>query len=74
MQIPIVIFLYLYLIMITFFVLFSAFLIYHALRFGTASLINILTIGLYLAGAAIILMSSYIYIAGIDWDLVIKLF
>jgi len=74
MQIPIIIFLYLYLMMVTLFILFSAFLVYHALRFGTASIVNVLIIGLYLAVSAGILMSSYIYIVGINWDLVIKLF
>lgn len=74
MQIPVIIFLYLYLMMMTLFILFSIFLVYHALRFGTATIVNLFTMGLYLAVAAGILISSYIYINGVDWGLMIKLF
>jgi len=74
MEIPIIIFLYLYLMMVTFFILFSIFLVYHALRFGTATITNLFTMGLFLAVAAGILISSYAYISGVDWELVIKLF
>ncbi len=74
MQIPIIIFLLLYLMVATLFVLFSGFLVYHALRFGTASLVNLLTLGIYLAGAVFILVNSYLYIIGIDWSRALVIF
>ena len=74
MQIPIIIFLLLYLMVVTLFVLFSSFLVYHALRFGTASLVNLLTLGLYLAGAVFILINSYLYLIEIDWTSALIIF
>ncbi len=74
MQIPLVVFLLLYLMLVTLFVLFSSFLVYHALRFGTASFLNLFTLALYLLGAFLLLANSYSYLAGIDWASVIKLF
>ncbi len=74
MQIPLVVFLLLYLMLVTLFVLFSSFLVYHALRFGTAFFLNLFTLVLYLLGAFLLLANSYGYLAGIDWAGVIKLF
>jgi hypothetical protein len=74
MQIPIIILLLLYLMMVTLFVLFSISLVYHALRFGTASLVNLLTLGIYLAGAVFILINSYLYLINVDWSGIIIIF
>jgi hypothetical protein len=68
MQIPIIIFLLLYLMMVTFFILFSIFLLYHALRFGVATKTNMLTIVIYLAVSVTFLISSYIYIVQVNWS------
>jgi hypothetical protein len=68
-----VIFLILYLILVTFFVIFSMFLVYHAVRFGVATMTNVLTIFLYLAVALAILLISYDYIGTIDWTMAIQL-
>jgi len=52
----------------------TIFLVYHALRFGVATLSNVLTLGAYLAGSAFILIASYSYISTIDWSMAINLF
>jgi len=74
MKIPILFFLYLYLMLLSIFVVFSFFLVYHAWRFGVATKTNIFTILLYLAGSSIILILSYLYIIGVDWQQVLVLF
>ncbi len=74
MQIPVVVFLLLYLMVVTLFVLFSGFLVYHALRFGTASLVNLLTLGIYLVGTLFILINSYLYLIEVDWHGVLIIF
>ena len=74
MAIPIIIFLLLYLMMVTFFILFSIFLLYHAVRFGVANMANMTTMIIYLAVSAGLLFFSYIYIARIDWSLKLIIF
>jgi len=70
MAIPIIIFLLLYLMMVTFFILFSIFLLYHAV----ATMANMTTMIIYLAVSAGLLFFSYIYIARIDWSLKLIIF
>ena len=74
MQIPILIFLYLYLMMVTIFIIFSIFLLYHAFRFGTSTLTNLIIMLIYLAGASIFLIGSYAYLNQVDWSQAIILF
>ena len=74
MEIPIVVFLLIYLMMVTFFVLFSIFLLYHAFRFGVANMVNMATIGIYLVVATGLLITSYVYIARVDWSLSLVIF
>lgn len=74
MEIPLNILLIAYFIMVTLFVIFSVFLVYHALRFGVATRANVFTLLIYLAVSFLMLFGSYIYIAGIDWGQAVKLF
>jgi len=74
MQFPIIAILIIYFILLLFFILFSGFLVYHSLRFGVANLVNIFTLGLYLAVSAFILGSSYLYIISIDWSQKVPIF
>ena len=74
MSIPLSVFLTIYLIFIFFFLLFSFFNIYHAVRFGFATMFNMLTLFLYIAVSLIILSLSVIYIGTVNWKQSIELF
>jgi len=74
MEFPLIIFLIVYLVMVTLFVVFSVFLVYHALRFGVATGANVFTLLLYLAVSTGILLWSLGYVAGIDWSSSIVVF
>ncbi len=73
MEIPIFIFLILFLLLAACFALFSLFLLYHAVKFGVASWANILSLMVYIAVAILILMGAYTYIAAVDWSQTIKI-
>ena len=73
MEIPIFIILIVFLLLVACFVLFSIFLLYHAVRFGVASWANVLSLIVYIAVAILILMGSYSYVASVDWSQTIKI-
>ncbi|OGG89926.1 hypothetical protein A3E04_03915 [Candidatus Kuenenbacteria bacterium RIFCSPHIGHO2_12_FULL_42_14] len=74
MQIPIFIILILYLIAAGFFAVFSLFLVYHALKFGVASVMNVAALFIYVLVAMAIIISSYFYIITVDWSQQIIIF
>lgn len=74
MEIPIFIILILYILVVACFVLFSIFLIYHALRFGVATVSNVLAMIVYIAVAVMMLMGAYSFIMTIDWSQAIAIF
>lgn len=47
--------------------LFSLFLVYHALRFGVATISNVLVMIIYIVVSAVILVSAYSFIVSVDW-------
>ncbi len=53
------------------FVLFAAFNVYHALRFGVASVVNITTLVIFLAGAVFIFALTAPVIMRTNWNQVI---
>jgi len=73
MEIPTFIFLIAFLLLAACFAIFSLFLLYHAIRFGVASWVNVFTIIIYMAGAALIFLAAYRYIASVDWNQAIKI-
>lgn len=73
MEIPIFIILIIFLLLAACFVLFSIFLLYHAVRFGVASWANILSLLVYVLVTVLILMASYSYITSVDWSQTIKI-
>jgi hypothetical protein len=73
MSIPIVIFLGLYLLIVLFFLVFSFFNIFHAQRYGLATVTNQTTLWLYVVVSLTVLLMSLIYIGQIDWSQVIEL-
>ncbi|OGG91444.1 hypothetical protein A3H03_00100 [Candidatus Kuenenbacteria bacterium RIFCSPLOWO2_12_FULL_42_13] len=74
MQIPIFIILILYLIAAGVFAVFSLFLVYHALKFGVASVMNVAALFIYVLVAMAIIISSYFYIITVDWSQQIIIF
>ncbi len=70
----VLIFLYLYLMAVSIFMVLAVFLLYHAFKFGTASLTNLITILIFLMGSAFILLSAYLYLSQIDWTQSVKIF
>ena len=67
MEMPIIIFFVLYLIALGFFAVGSAFVIYHAIRFGQASRLNKVTMTTYISVSIIIVGISLWYASLIDW-------
>jgi len=61
-----------FLLVVCFFV-FSLFLLYHAIRFGVASWVNVFTIILYLLGTAMLVIVIYMYVISIDWNQTIRI-
>lgn len=68
MTITLVIFYYFFLIVVAFFILYSLFNVYHLLRFGFASFVNIVVIIIYLLVASQLLLLSFDQLRPIDWD------
>lgn len=60
---------YLYLLAVAVFVLYSLFNIYHLLRFGFLTSVNVLVIVAYVGVAAILLFFSFNLLAAVDWSL-----
>ena len=67
MEIPLVFFLVIYLLVVGVFLIGSAFVIYHAVRFGQASRLNAATMRLYLVVAVFIIGVSLWFANAIDW-------
>ncbi len=73
MTIPITIFLYIYLILILAWLIFSFFNIFHALKFGLATRTNKYTLAAYIIISLSILLGSLFYISTVDWTMKIEL-
>ena len=67
-MISLIIFYYLYLLMVFVFLLYSLFNLYHLLRFGFASLTNILVILIYIIVSCLLLIFSFSLLLSIDWS------
>lgn len=67
-MITIAVFYYLYLAIMLFFIIYSFFNIYHLIRFGFASLVNILIIICYLVIATALIIYSFGLLMQIDWS------
>ncbi|MEK7652959.1 MAG: hypothetical protein AAB358_00530 [Patescibacteria group bacterium] len=68
MIITLSIFYYLFLVAVAVFLLYSLFNVYHLLRFGFFSLINVLVIVLYVLIAASFLYFSFSILMTVDWS------
>jgi hypothetical protein len=68
MTIPVVAFLYLYLLFVLVWLIFSLIALYHMIKYGQIGLVSILAVLVYLAVCLAILDLSYQYLSPIDWD------
>ncbi|OGY44843.1 MAG: hypothetical protein A3B89_04735 [Candidatus Buchananbacteria bacterium RIFCSPHIGHO2_02_FULL_40_13] len=68
-MITLAIFYYLYLAIVLFFVVYSFFNIYHLIRFGFASLVNMIIIIIYLIIASMFISYSFGLLTQVDWSM-----
>lgn len=68
MTITLIVFLYLYLLFVGIWLIFSLIAYYHLIRYGQINFISFLAGLAYLAVAVIILAQSYQYLNQIDWS------
>ncbi|MDD4271345.1 MAG: hypothetical protein PHF50_00910 [Patescibacteria group bacterium] len=68
MTIPLYAFLFLYLLFVLIWLIFSLIALYHMIRYGQINFITFITTFAYLVGAALILFFSYEYLSQIDWS------
>lgn len=71
--IPIAIFYYIYLAFVLGFLLFTAFHVFHLLRFGFLTFGSMMITAVYLLGSLAILVVSWSFVAPIDWTVLIPL-
>lgn len=74
MTIPLIGFLYLYLLFVAFWLIFSLIALYHILRYGQINFTTFIAAFAYLAVAAIILNFSYQTLSQIDWSAGLTIF
>jgi len=74
MTIPIIAFLYFYLLFIAVWLIFSLIALYHMIKFGQINFTSFLTTFIYLAGSAVIVFLSYQYLSRIDWSVGLSIF
>ncbi len=68
MTIPLIAFLYLYLLFAFVWLIFSLIALYHILKYGQVNFTTFVAAFAYLAVAALIINSSYLYLSPIDWS------
>jgi hypothetical protein len=74
MTIPLIAFLFLYLLFIFIWLIFSLIALYHMIKYGQINFMTFITTFAYLAGSAIILFLSYEYLSRIDWSVGLTIF
>lgn len=74
MTIPLIGFLFLYLLFIFIWLIFSLIALYHIIRYGQINFTTFITTFIYIAGSAIILFLSYGYLSRIDWSVGLTIF
>jgi len=68
MTIPLVAFLYLYLLFILLWLIFSIIALYHIIRYGQISFFSVMVTMAYLMATMAVLFLSYEYLSQIDWE------
>ena len=68
MTIPLIAFLYLYLLFLAVWLIFNLIAFYHIIKYGQISFISLMAVAVYLAVSAAILYLSYVFLSQIDWE------
>jgi ABC-type maltose transport system permease subunit len=74
MTIPLIAFLFLYLLFLVVWLIFSLIALFHIIRYGQVSFGTFTAAFLYIAGSIIILFFSYQYLSQIDWSVGLTIF
>ncbi|MFH0956112.1 MAG: hypothetical protein V1801_02790 [Candidatus Falkowbacteria bacterium] len=74
MAIPLIGFLFLYLLFVFVWLIFSLIALFHMIRYGQINFTTFLTTFAYLVGSAMILFLSYQYLSQIDWSVGLTIF
>jgi len=74
MTIPLIAFLYLYLLFVFIWLIFSLVALFHMVKYGQINFMTFITTFAYLAGSVIILFLSYEYLSRIDWNTGLTIF
>ncbi|MBI4779411.1 hypothetical protein HY797_03090 [Candidatus Falkowbacteria bacterium] len=74
MTIPLIAFLFLYLLFVFIWLIFSLIALYHILRYGQISFTTFFTTFIYIVGAVIMFYFSFIYLSQIDWSVGLTIF
>lgn len=74
MTIPLIGFLFLYLLFAFTWLIFSLIALYHMIKYGQINFATFLTTFIYLGGSALLLFSSYQYLSQIDWSVGLTFF
>jgi len=68
MTIPLIIFLYLYLLFVFIWLIFSLVALFHMIRYGQINFLTFISTFAYIGGSIMILSLSYNYLSQIDWN------
>jgi ABC-type maltose transport system permease subunit len=68
MTIPLIAFLFLYLLFVVVWLIFGLVALYHIIRYGQVNFGTFLAAFIYIAGSIVILFFSYQYLSQIDWS------
>lgn len=74
MTIPLIGFLFLYLLFVAVWLIFSLIALYHIIRYGQINFTTFLATFTYIAGSSLILFLSYGYLSRIDWSVGLTVF
>lgn len=74
MTIPLIGFLFLYLLFVFVWLIFSLIALYHMIKYGQMNFTTFFTSFAYIAGSALILFLSYGYLSQIDWNVGLTIF
>jgi len=74
MTIPLIGFLFLYLLFIFIWLIFSLVALFHMVKYGQINFMTFITTFAYIAGSVVILSFSYDYLSHIDWSVGLTIF
>ncbi len=74
MTIPLISVLFLYLLFVVVWIIFSFIALFHIIKYGQVNFLTFFTTFIYIAGSIVILYLSYGYLSQIDWEIGLTIF